>query len=170
MKVLFSSITLLLFLFQVNYLSAQSDAMNYTELQNYLPESISGYQAEKPTGQTFNMGGMSYSNAEITFRGSNGTIRVSILDYSGAAAMYQAATAVWSTGMSFEDDEKKAQTVKFSDNIVGMEEYKKIAKEAYLALGVGNRFFVSIEAENQENVNFVHKIAEDMDLEKLANK
>ena len=45
---------------------------------------------------------------------------------------------------------------------------QKRDREAKLALGIGERFFLSIEANNQAGMDLVKKIAGEMDLEKLA--
>lgn len=152
-------------------LTAQDEVMNYTDLQGYLPTSIDGYEAGEPGGSTMNMQGMSFSSADIEFTNSNGdNIRITLLDYSGAVSMYQAATAMWSAGMSFEDDESIAQSVKWDENIMGWEEYRKKDKEANLSLGIGDRFFLSIQADNQNNIDFVKNIAESMSLSELSTK
>jgi hypothetical protein len=152
-------------------LFGQSETMNYKDLQNYLPKSIPGYEAGEPDGQTMNMQGMSFSSAEIEFTDDEGHfVRITLMDYVGAASMYQAATALWATGMSYEDDEKIARSVKLSDNIVGWEEFEKKEKNASLALGIGERFFLSIQADDQDNTDFVKSVANKMDIETLANK
>ena len=72
--------------------------------------------------------------------------------------------------MSFEDDESIAKSVKWDDKIVGWEEFRKKDKEANLALGLGNRFFLSIEADNQTGMDFVIDIAKSMALNDLSSK
>jgi hypothetical protein len=147
------------------------DGMNYTDLQQYLPGSIPGYEAGEPGGSTMTMQGLSYSTADIEFTGADGAyVRVSLLDYSGAASMYQAATAMWSTGMSFEDDDTMVKSFELQDDVIGWEEYRKKLKEAQVALGIGERFFLTIEANKQNGTEFVKDIATDMDLEGLASQ
>ncbi len=170
MKTIKLFIVTALFLISGNSIFAQ-EAMNYADLQNYLPSSISGYVAGEPGGASMNMQGMSFSSADIEFTNSDdGFVRITLIDYSAAFGMYQAATALWTTGMSFEDDESMVQSVQWSDNIVGWEEYRKIDKEANLALGIGDRFFLSIEANNQSSMEFVKNVAKDMDLDGLASQ
>lgn len=152
-------------------LTAQNEVMNYKDLQSYLPTSIKGYEASEPGGSTMNMQGMSFSSADIEFTNANGdNVRITLLDYSGAISMYQAATAMWAGGMSFEDDESVAKSVKWDENIMGWEEYRKKDREANLSLGIGERFFVTIQADNQDNLDFVKSIAKSMSLSELSTK
>lgn len=145
--------------------------MNYSDLQAYLPASIEGYVAGDPGGSSMSTNGMSFSSADIEFSGEDGkTIRITLLDYSEAIAMYQAATAMWTSGMSFEDDVSKVQTFQLQENVVGWEEFRKKEKEAQIALGIGSRFFLTIEANKQNDTDFVKEIATNMELEELAEK
>jgi len=114
---------------------------------------------------------MAFSSAEITFTNDAGDeVRITLIDYSMALNMYQAATAMWASGMSFEDDDSKAWSVNWSDNIKGWAEIQKKEEEVQLALGVGERFFLSIEATNRNDYSFVENIAKGMKLEQLAGK
>ncbi|MCB0806580.1 MAG: hypothetical protein KDC05_12340 [Bacteroidales bacterium] len=169
-KTYFSTIFAFL-LFASLSLQSQEEAMNYKELQGYLPASISGYEAGEPGGQTTNMQGMSFSSADIKFTNSSGGyIQITLLDYKAAINMYQAATAMWNAGMSFENDDQIARSVQWEDDIAGWEEFRKKDKEGKIALGIGNRFFLSIEANQQEDLDFVKSIAKKMDLKSLASK
>ena len=124
---------------------SQEEVMNYKELHSYLPETVSGYEAGEPDGQTTTMQGMSFSSAEIRFTDASGNyVHITLLDYIAAVNMYRAATAMWNAGMSFEDDETSAKSIQWADNIVGWQEYRKKDREAKLALGIGERFFFFI--------------------------
>ncbi|MCD4697634.1 MAG: hypothetical protein K8S16_15515 [Bacteroidales bacterium] len=170
MKIL-KTISLSFLLLSLLQLHSQDEVMDYKDLQNYLPSSVNGYEAGEPSGSTMNMQGMSFSSAEIEFTNQDGdNVRVTLLDYTSAIMMYQAATAMWTAGMSFEDDESIAKSVKWDDKIVGWEEFRKKDKEANLALGLGNRFFLSIEADNQTGMDFVIDIAKSMALNDLSSK
>jgi hypothetical protein len=163
------AITILCFVFTT--IQAQDEALNYKDLQTYLPSSLSGYTAGEPGGSSMNMQGMSFSNADITFTNDAGDkVEINLMDYKGAANMFQAATAMWSGGMSFEDDDSKAWSVEWSDDIVGWAVIEKNDKAVQLALGIGERFFLSIEATNRTDFSFVENIAKGMKLEELAGK
>ena len=152
-------------------IQAQDEAMNYKDLQGYLPTSLSGYTAGDLGGSSMNMQGMSFSNADIAFTNDSGDeVVINLMDYSGAASMFQAATAMWASGMSFEDDESKAWALDWSDNIKGWAVIEKKSKKVQIALGIGERFFLSIEATNKTDISFVEDIAKGMKLEELAGK
>lgn len=152
------------------YVHSQDEVMNYTDLQEFLPTSISGYEAGEPGGQTMNAQGLSFSSADINFTNSNGDyVRITLLDYAGAINMYQAATATWSTGMSYESDEVSLKQVTWSDNIAGWEQIDKKDRKSTIALGVSDRFFLTIEASNQDDTDLVVSVAKKMDLENLAS-
>lgn len=171
MKKLLTPLFTLAILFSMNSMQAQDKVMNYTELQTYLPTSINGYTAGEPTGSTMSMQGMSFSNAEITFTNDHGDeISINLIDYSMAINMFQAATAMWGEGMSFEDDDSKAWSFNWSENIAGWAQIQKNDMEVQLALGIGQRFFLTIDATNKSDIKFVENIAKGMKLEQLAGK
>lgn len=144
-------------------------AMPYTELQKYLPSSVDGYKAEKPNGATINMMKMSYSSADIKFKKDNGDwVKVTIVDYNQAYNLYTAATAMWTMGMSIDTPEEKMNSINFDNTVGGWEVYKKNRKDATVTLGVGSRFWVNIEANNQNDTEMIKSIAKTMDLSKLS--
>jgi hypothetical protein len=143
-------------------------AMHYEELIKYLPTSIDGYKKEEPEGESIDMGGMSYSTASVEFKKGNDEIEITILDYNAALSLYSMATAMWASGFKIDSSEEMAQSVSISESIHGWESIQKKSKEASLVLGVNDRFLITIEAENQEDLSFLKDIAKTMDLKELA--
>ncbi len=140
-------------------------AMHYEELMKLLPDAISGYTKGEPTGGTINAPGASYSTAEVKFTNDAGKdIKVTLVDYTAAYALYQGATAMWAMGMSVDTPTEKANGIKFNDNISGWEVYQKKSKNATLTLGIGSRFLLNIEAQEQDDTEFVKEIAKDMEI------
>jgi ABC-type glycerol-3-phosphate transport system substrate-binding protein len=145
-------------------------AMPYAELIKYLPTSVNGYKAGEPDGSSINMPGASYSTANITFTKDNGdNIKVTLMDYNAAYGMYSSMTGMWALGMSVDSPDEKAEGVKFDGNIGGWEDYHKKSHDASITLGVGYRFWVSVEGTNQDGIDFVKSVAKTMDLKKLDN-
>lgn len=143
-------------------------AMHYSELQKYLP-SIDGYTMKEPDGGSVNMTGMSYSNAEGRYKNDKGKrIKVTIIDYNQAFALYSTATAMWAMGLTVDSPSEKASGFKLDDKTGGWESYKKKSKKATVTLGIGDRFWINVEAEDQENTDFAKEIAKSIDLSKLA--
>jgi hypothetical protein len=143
-------------------------AMPYAELQKYLPR-VDGFKAEEPSGSNIDMPGMSYSSAEAKYTKDDGTwIKVTIVDYNQAYSLYSAATAMWAMGMSVDTPTEKAGGLKFEGDIGGWETFHKQNKVATVVLGVGSRFWVSVEGEKQEGTDFVKSVAKLIDLKKLS--
>ena len=146
-------------------------AMHYKDLQKYLPVNISGYSTEGgPNGTSMDMSGMSYSICEQKFVNDAGDqVKIALMDYNGAYQLYQGVLAVYSMSISVETDEEKMQSIELSnEDIKGWEVLKKKEKKASVFFGVSERFYLAIEADNQEDTELVRSIAEDMDLEELS--
>lgn len=145
-------------------------AMPYTDLEKYLPQSLDGYTAETPTGASVNAMNMSYSTAMVHFKKDNGDwVKVTIVDYNQAASLYSTATAMWAMGMSIDSPEEKASGIKVDNTNGGWQDYKKKSKNAIVTLGVGYRFWVQVDASNQDDADKVLSIAKSIDLAKLAS-
>ena len=145
-------------------------AIHYEELLKYLPKSIDGYQVNgEPKGASMDMQGMSYSSAEIEFKNENGDrIDIVLLDYNAAYNMYTMATTMWASGFKIDTSEEFAQSISFGDNINGWETYKKKSNDANIALGIGDRFLLTIDGNNQEGTETLKEIAKSMDIDALA--
>jgi hypothetical protein len=144
-------------------------AMHYEKLIQHLPTEISGYNRKEPTGSSVNMAGMSYSNAEVRYENENGNfIKITLIDYNQAYGVYQSATAMWALGMSIDSPEEKSNGIKINEEVAGWETFKKKSKNAALTLGIGYRFWLNIEANNQENTDFVKEVAKKVDMDKLS--
>ena len=142
-------------------------AMHYEELMKFLPESIDGYEKEDPKGESVDMNGISFSSAEVRFKKGNDDIKVTILDYNAAMSMYTMATAMWASGFKVDSSEELAQSVTIDDNVHGWETFKKKSHDASLVLGVNDRFLVTIEGDNQENLDLLKSVAKSMNLGSL---
>ncbi|MGA2296164.1 MAG: hypothetical protein ABSG15_01270 [FCB group bacterium] len=156
--------------------SGDTLAMPYQELQKYLPESIGGYTAQEPKGSTTNMTGFSVTEVSRRFvkpgaNGSENFVDVEMTDYNQAEQMYAGLTAIWALGISVESNEKSEKSYKPDyPNSLGFESYDKIHKNATLNIGLGWRFFVKIEANNQSSCDFIKGIANSMKLKDLSTK
>ena len=143
-------------------------AMHYEELMKFLPQSVKGYKKEEPKGESVEMSGMSFSSANVRFTKGNDDINVTLLDYNAAMSMYSMATVMWASGFKIDNSEETAQSVSFADNINGWETLQKKSKDASLIVGVNDRFLLTIEGNNQKNLDFFKEIAKAMDLKKLT--
>lgn len=147
-------------------------AMPYQDLQKYLPASVNGYTAAEPKGESFNMAGMSYSTAHREFTNEQGErVQVNLIDYNSAYSMLTAATAFWQAGYSMETSDQIQRT--FDPGLgsgVGFEDYNKNSKSAKVTYVLGDRFLLTVEADNAPGTDFVKDIAASMPLKELTDK
>ena len=143
-------------------------AMKYEDLMKYLPKEISGYTKGDPDGTSISAMGQSYSTATVKFKNGENTVQIQIMDYNQAYGLYSSAAMMWSMGFSVDSPEEKAGGVKFENNIAGWELFNKKSKDAEVTLGAGYRFWIHVEANDQENTDFVKSVAKSIDLAALA--
>lgn len=146
-------------------------AINYKELQAFLPESIDGYKVENTDGESTSMGEFSFSNARRYFRNDKGNqLHVELTDYNMAYGLYQ-GVAMWAyANIATENDEEMQKTFKPGyDRTFGFETLrKKDSKNAEVVYAIGYRFILRVSAENQNSTDFVKSVAEKMNIKKLA--
>jgi len=151
-------------------------AMHYQEMQKYLPESVAGYTAKDPVGQTSNMGGMSFSQAERTYSktGADGTedyVTVTLLDYNATADLYTGMTALWGANFSMEDQNGYSKSFDAGvKDVAGWEHYDKQGKNSEVTLALGGRFILTIKANSQANNDMAKSLAKTLKLSDLAAK
>jgi outer membrane murein-binding lipoprotein Lpp len=147
-------------------------ALNYKELQKYLPASPAGYTPDgDPEGQSTNMANMHMSTASQKYKKGDQTLRVSLIDYNSAAPLFMGATAMMNTGMEMEDDNQLMRGIKMDkEGVKGMETLEKKEHKATVTLGIGDRFLATVEASGQDNTDLVKSVAESLSLDELAKK
>jgi len=160
---------------RINARKAKGDtlAMNYKELQKYLPESISGYTAEEPTGESMQMGLFSFSTAtrryvKDTPEGQD-YIEIQITDYNQTQDMFMGVTAAWATGFKMENDQRIEQTFKTDiEHVSGFETYDKVDHRAEVTYAIAWRFIVQAKASNQKSTDYLKSIINSMKIKELS--
>jgi hypothetical protein len=76
---------------------------------------------------------------------------------------------MWAMVMSVDSPDEKASGIKLDNSTGGWQVYKKKTKNATVTLGVGYRFWVQVDANNQDDADKVLSIAKSIDLAKLAS-
>lgn len=147
-------------------------ALNYKELQKYLPASPAGYTADGgPEGQSTNMANMHMSTASQKYKKGDQTLNVSLIDYNSAAPLFAGATAMMNTGMEMEDDNQLMRGIKLDKaGVKGMETLEKKNHKASVTLAIGDRFLATVEASGQDNTDLVKSVAEGLSLDELVKK
>ncbi|WP_310394979.1 hypothetical protein [Hymenobacter sp.] len=147
-------------------------ALNYKELQKYLPASPAGFAAEgTPEGQSTNMAGMHMATSSQEYKKGDQSLEVTLVDYNGAGALFMGATAMMSSGMEIEDDNQLMRGIKTKQaGVKGMETFDKKDHKATVMLAVGDRFLLTVEATGQNDTELVKSVATGMNLEALAKR
>ena len=145
-------------------------AMHYEELAKFLPSDIVGFEINGDLdGNSTNMMGMSYSNVRQTYVDVDGyVLTIEIMDYNFANSMYMAATAIYGVGMEIDNTEQRLKSFTLSEDVKGWEVLKKKKNKASVFVGIAGRFFISIEADGQEDTDLVKEILDGLDLDQLA--
>jgi hypothetical protein len=141
----------------------------YADLQKMLPSSISGYNKEgDPKGESINMMGMSYSTASQVYKSGEGEITLNIMDYNASYAAFGAATAMFSTGFSVDNDQEHLGAIDLGiSGVKAWEDVKKKEKRSTVMAGVNDRFLVTAEGRNVET-SAVKEAIKSVDFNKLA--
>ena len=141
----------------------------YADLQKMLPSSISGYNKEgDPKGESVNMMGMSYSTASQVYISGDGEITLNIMDYNASYAAFGAATAMFATGFSVDNDQEHLGAIDLGiSGVKAWEDVKKKEKRSTVMAGVNDRFLVTAEGRNVEP-DAVKAAIKSVDFNKLA--
>lgn len=123
------------------------DAVSYTELLPFLPEPPSGWQGEKPKGQSNQMGDMKFSEAEREYTMGEKRMEVKITDWAFRQALY--APFFLMASFSQESTEGYNKGIKINDD-PGREEYRNESKSGELSVLVGKRFLVTVKGNGIE--------------------
>ena len=144
-------------------------SMPYKDLQSFLPSTIAGYTKDgDPKGESMNMVGMSYSTASQVYKSGDAEITVNIMDYNASYAAFGAATAMFATGFSVDNDEEHLGAVDLGiTGVKAWEDVKKKEKRSTVMAGVNDRFLVTAEGKNVET-DAVKNAIKSVDLGKLA--
>ncbi|GAB2964285.1 hypothetical protein GCM10027048_37110 [Hymenobacter coalescens] len=145
-------------------------SLHYEALEKFLPVSVAGFVREGgPQGESVQMGGISYSTCEQYYRKGSQRLKVQLVDYNGAEALFAGATALMSADIWHESDEQLMRGCDLGlPGVRGYETVQKMEHRAAVALGVGDRFFVSVESTGQEDTKLVKAVARTLDLRGLA--
>ena len=149
-------------------------ALPYKELQTYLPATIGDYKAVgEPEGSAMAMTGMSYSTCGRTYQtgpaDSPKTLKISLVDYNSAGAVYAGATAMLGANFQMEDEEQRIQALDLGvADVKALETYRKKDHHASIVAGIGQRFYLNVEATEQADTELVKSAVKELDLKGLA--
>ncbi len=128
-------------------------AMDYAELQKYLPTAIDGYTLEgEPGGSKTAMAGFSMSTAEQQWVANGGAsrIKVTIIDYGGTQMAYAFYGLAFAMKAEFEDTHSRTRTRDLDIPHTGiMEKFNKDNKDANVSVQTRYRYLITLDATGQ---------------------
>ncbi len=147
-------------------------AMNYKDLQNFLPD-VAGYEKKgNASGESVSMPGFgSFSKAEQSYESGEKSIEIELMDYNQSAFGFTAATAMFGMNIQMENDREKSGS--FETGISGVKGYERISKtddDAEVTYAIADRFLLTIKSRGSNDAEVLKNIAKGMKLSELASK
>jgi hypothetical protein len=143
--------------------SAGAEVVNFKELLPFVDIKIPGWSMEgKPCGTTLKQGNVMVSEARVSFKAGDQTLEVVIMDFLGK-------TIPFLTGqqLQMESSEEIVRTTEVQ-GFKGFATFHQQEKQGELNISVADRFWVKFEGEGIDNLEVLTKVAQTMDLKKLA--
>jgi hypothetical protein len=142
---------------------AKAEVVNFKELLPFVDIKIPGWTMQgKPSGTTLKQGKLMLSEARVSFRAGDQTLEVIIMDFLGK-------TIPFLTGqhLQMESSEETMRTTEVQ-GFKAFESFHLQDKQGELNISVADRFWVKLDGEGIDNLEVLTKVAQQMDLKKLA--
>lgn len=142
------------------------DPVNWRELASFLGE-VSGWEGKGAAqGSVVLVGGFKMSQAERSYAAKDRIIRIAIVDGGYIPMVYTGIKMA----MNYEIDTSEEYVKKLTINAFpGIEKYEFEYKKAEVILLISERFLVQVEGRGFEDTSELKAIAENLDLEGIAN-
>lgn len=142
------------------------DPVSFRDLMTVFPESFSGWERAKPTGERMSSP-VNFSEAQVRFTKGESSLSLKITD-SGLNQMLIAPFAMFLTaGYEKETERGYEKSVKVGE-YPGWEEWNSQGKDGELNAIVNKRFMVQIDGRNIEDPKVMHELAAATNLKKLG--
>jgi hypothetical protein len=142
---------------------AGAEVVNFKELLPFVDIKIPGWTMQgKPSGTTLKQGKVMLSEARVSFRAGDQTLEVIIMDFQGK-------TIPFLTGqhLQMESSEETVRTTEVQ-GFKAFETFRLQDRQGELNISVADRFWVKLDGEGIDNLEVLTKVAQQMDLKKLA--
>jgi hypothetical protein len=138
-------------------------AIAWEKLNEIIPD-ISGFTRSEPQGMNLTFDNASYSNATANFTKDNLSVEVSVYDYNVVVSLFAGVTAWRTLGMSVQSSDGYQKVTKFDEikDSWMFEEYNKSGKRATVTVGLNDRYWMQVSANEQSSTDFVKQIAIDV--------
>lgn len=131
----------------VNTLSAQK-LLPPEALSKLIPNKIAGFYEEGDIrGSQKAIGDISYSVCERRFTKGKQKVKILLFDYKDAQIMFKQAMKNGQNNKSVETDSLILRNIA-ATNYVGWETYSRKTASSQIFLGIADRFFLMLSAEN----------------------
>lgn len=141
----------------------KAEVVNFKELLPLVDIKIPGWAMEgKPSGATLKQGNVMVSEARVSFRAQDQTLEVIIMDFLGNSIPF-----LNGQHLEMESSEETVRTTEVQ-GFKALETLRHRERQGELSISVANRFWVKIDAEGIDNLEVLTKVAQQMDLKKLA--
>jgi hypothetical protein len=142
---------------------AGAEVVNFKELLPFVDLKIPGWTMEgKPSGATLKQGNVMVSEARVSFKAGDQTLEVIIMDFLGKTIPFLAAQQ-----LQMETNEETVRTTEVQ-GFKAFETFRHQDKQGELNISVADRFWVKLDGEGIDNLEVLTKVAQQMDLKKLA--
>ena len=142
---------------------AGAEVVNFNKLLPFVDIKIPGWTMEgTPCGTTLKQGKVMVSEARIAFKAGDQTLEIVIMDFLGK-------TMPFLTGQPLPME--SSEEIVRSTEVQGFEAFatfRRQDKQGELNISVADRFWVKIDGEGIDNLEVLTKVAQTMDLKKLA--
>jgi hypothetical protein len=142
---------------------AGAEVVNFKELLPFVDIKIPGWTMEgKPCGTTLKQGNVMVSEARVSFKAGDQNLEIIIMDFLGKSIPFLTGQQ-----MQMESTEEIVRTTEV-EGFKALETFRHQEKQGELNISVADRFWVKLDGEGIENLEVLRKIAQQMELKKLA--
>jgi hypothetical protein len=137
--------------------------VNFVELLPFVDLKIPGWTMEgQPCGTTSQQGKVMVSEARVSFKAGDQTLEIVIMDFLGKTMPFLTGQQVL-----MECSEETARLTEVQ-GFKAFVTFRLQERQGELNISVADRFWVKIDGEGIDNLEVLAKVAQKMDLKKLA--
>ena len=143
--------------------AAGAEVINFQELLPLVDIKIPAWNMEgKPSGATLKQGQVIVSEARVSFRAGDQTLEITVMDFLGKSIPF-----LNGQHLEMESSEETVRTTEVK-GFKAMETFRHQDRQGELNISVADRFWVKIDGDGIDNLEVLRKVAQQMDLKKLA--
>lgn len=125
----------------------EKDPVNFRELKDLLPNSISGLEQVDIEGQTSGILGMKISTAKANYEDDDASLEVKIIDIAGVGKL-ASKLADWSTIDIDKEGKNGYERTTTIDGYKAYEKYDARRQKGKIAMIVDDRFIIDVEGRD----------------------